>query len=237
MENFRKKSNGKSGRKNLNCIILTGTITLSCSMALTSHAAVVINEIDYDQPGTDTAEFIELFNSGTSAVSLNNYFIELINGTNSSSYRSIDLSGFSINASSYFVACSDTSLVANCDYSFTSTNGWFQNGSPDAVGLYENNNLLDSLSYEGDLLPFNEGDALTISDNNSDIVSISRIANGLDSNNNAIDFQLGCITPGSANIAGSGDCSVSAVSAVPIPAAAWLFGSGLVGIAGFARRK
>jgi hypothetical protein len=28
-----------------------------------------------------------------------------------------------------------------------------------------------------------------------------------------------------------------ALSSVPVPAAAWLFGSGLVGIAGFARRR
>ena len=31
--------------------------------------------------------------------------------------------------------------------------------------------------------------------------------------------------------------AVSAVSAVPVPAAVWLFGSGLIGMAGFARRK
>jgi len=207
------------------------------SMAFSSHAAIIINEIDYDQPGTDTAEFIELFNSGSSAISLNNYSIELINGRNSSSYRSIDLSGFNISANGYFVVCGDSSQVGNCDYSFTTTNSWFQNGAPDAIALYENTSLLDSLSYEGALGLFTEGDFLTINDNNSDIVSLSRLANGIDSNNNALDFQLGCITPGSANIAGVGDCSVSSVSAVPLPAAVWLFGSGLIGLVGLARRK
>ena len=34
-----------------------------------------------------------------------------------------------------------------------------------------------------------------------------------------------------------GSNSCSAVSAVPVPAAAWLFGSGLLGLAGVARRK
>ena len=57
------------------------------------------------------------------------------------------------------------------------------------------------------------------------------------SNNNALDFELGCITPGSANIVGSGNCSVTSVSAVPLPAAAWLFGSGIIGLVGLARRK
>ena len=119
----------------------------------------------------------------------------------------------------------------------TTTSGWFQNGAPDVIALYSNNNLVDSFSYEGILLPFTEGDASSISDSNTDITSISRIIDGVDSNNNALDFQLGCITPGSSNIAGSGDCSSQSVSAVPVPAAAWLFGSGLIGIAGLARRK
>ena len=187
-------------------------LALTSCMTLSSHAAVVINEIDYDQQGTDSAEFIELFNSGSSMISLDNYAIDLINGSNSSSYRNIDLSGFSIDAGSYFVVCSNTSLVANCNYSFTSSNGWFQNGAPDAVALYESTNLLDALSYEGLLSPYTEGDALTIKDNNADISSISRIIDGMDSNNNALDFELGCITPGSANVSGMGDCSVTSVS-------------------------
>jgi predicted extracellular nuclease len=214
-----------------------GLLALTSCFALSSHAAVVINEIDYDQPGTDSAEFIELFNAGSSAISLDNYTIDLINGSNSSSYRSIDLTGFSINAGSYFVVCSNASQVANCNYSFTSSNGWFQNGEPDAVALYESTNLLDSLSYEGFLLSYTEGDALIIKDNNNDITSISRIVDGADSNSNALDFELGCITPGSANVAGMGDCSITQVSAVPVPAAVWLFASGIIGLAGFARRK
>ena len=217
--------------------ISLGLLALTSCMTLSSHAAVVINEIDYDQPGTDSAEFIELFNSGSSMISLDNYAIDLINGSNSSSYRNIDLTGFSIDAGSYFVVCSNASLVANCNYRFTSSDGWFQNGAPDGVALYENTNFLDALSYEGLLSPYTEGDILTISDNNDDITSISRIVDGVDSNNNALDFELGCITPGSANIAGSGNCSATGVSAVPVPAATWLFGSGIIGLVSLARRK
>jgi hypothetical protein len=212
-------------------------LTAASCFTLSANAAIIINEVDYDQPGTDNAEFIELFNSGSSVVTLNDYSIDLINGRNSSVYRSIDLNGFDVKANSYFVVCGDASLVANCDYSFTTSSGWIQNGAPDAIALFQNSSLIDSLSYEGELLPFTEGDFMTISDSTTDIFSLSRILNGTDSNNNALDFQLGCITPGSANIAGMGDCSVSGVSAVPVPAAAWLFASGLIGLVGFARRK
>jgi predicted extracellular nuclease len=226
----------KNGLKKAELIKLS-LLALTCSISAASHAAVIINEIDYDQVGTDTAEFIELFNTGVSTVSLDNFSLTLINGTNSSSYRNIDLSGFNIAADGFFVICSDTTAVANCNYSFTTSDSWLQNGSPDAVGLYESDSLIDSLSYEGALLVFTEGSVLTLSDNNVDIVSLSRISNGIDSNDNAADFQLGCITPGSSNIAGSGDCSTTAVSAVPVPAAAWLFGSGIIGLVGMARRK
>ena len=177
------------------------------------------------------------FNAGSSVISLDNYVIDLINGSNSSSYRNIKLTGFSIDADSYFVVCSNASLVANCNYRFTSSNGWIQNGAPDAVALYESTILLDTLSYEGLFSPYTEGNALTIKDNNADITSISRIIDGADSNNNTLDFELGCITPGSANIIGSGNCSVTGVNVVPVPAAAWLFGSGIIGLVSLARRK
>ena len=227
----------KSGLFQTKNLVKPGLLAFTSSISLTCNAAVIINEIDYDQPGTDTAEFIELFNSSSSAAPLDDYSIELINGRDSSAYRSIDLSGFNIGANGYFVVCGDTTMVANCDYSFTTTNSWFQNGAPDAVALYENTSLLDSLSYEGALPLFTEGNFMTVDDNNADIASLARIANGIDSNNNALDFQLGCITPGSANIAGVGDCTVSSVSAVPLPAAVWLFGSCIIGMVGFARRK
>lgn len=225
------------GLKNINRSLLSSAIALSSCITLTSHASVVINEIDYDQPGTDTAEFIELFNSGSSAVSLDNFTIELINGNNSSSYRTINLSSFSIKANGYFVVCGDANLVANCDYSFTTTNSWMQNGAPDGVGLYQNTTLLDSLSYEGVLFPLTEGDQLLVIDNAIDVFSIARIENGVDTNNNADDFQLGCITPGTINIAGTGDCSAVNINPVPVPAAVWLFGSGLLGLVGVARNK
>ena len=109
-----------------------------------ANAAIVINEFDYDQPGTDNAEFIELFNNGSTS-SLDNYSIQLINGTNSEAYRTINLTGYNINTNGYFVVCSDTTLVANCDYSFTSTDGWFQNGAPDAVALFEDTIKADSI--------------------------------------------------------------------------------------------
>ena len=216
--------------------LLAPLLVMGAFASTSANAALVINEIDYDQPGTDDAEFIELYNTGAAPVSLDGYRLELINGTNGNSYRSIDLEGHMVDASSFFVICSDNGLVANCDYSFTSNISWFQNGAPDAVALYQASDIMDSVSYEGNMNLITEGTALTIADSNTIIMSLSRVPDGLDNDDNALDFHQTCITPGTANITGTGDCSVPAVNPVPLPAAAWLFASGLIGL-GFTRRN
>jgi hypothetical protein len=97
------------------------------------------------------------------------------------------------------------------------------------------------VSYEGSFLTYAEGNPLTINDNNLNIMSIARILDGIDTDNNLLDFQGSCLTPGASNVSGisqfpsTGNCT-SAVSAVPVPAAIWLFGSGLLGLVGYARK-
>ena len=210
------------------------------AVVTSAHAAVLINEIDYDQPGSDTAEFIELFNSDINPVSLDGYTLELINGSSGSVYSTFDLSGLSISASGYLVLCDNTSAVANCDRDIASSS-WIQNGGADgdAIALIFASTLVDAVTYEstGSYLGYYaEGNSFATDDSNSIIMSIARLPNGFDSNFNAEDFGSACITPGSANIGGTGDCSLG-VSPVPVPAAVWLFGSGLVGLIGIGRRK
>ncbi len=210
--------------------------TFTSMIAMQAHASIIINEIDYDQPGADSAEFIELFNNGGGAVALDGYSLQLINGGDGSSYRTINLDGFNLGGGGYFVICDNTALVTNCNYDFSTTASWLQNGAPDAIALFNDNDIIDAISYEGILPPYTEGTVLVVADSNSLVLSLGRVPDGFDSNDNFADFQQTCITPGSANIAGSGDCSVS-VSAVPLPATAWLFGCGLLGLVGIARKQ
>ena len=115
-------------------LINTGILWLGASTSI--HATVIINEVDYDQPGGDAAEFIELFNSDTNSVVLDGYTLDLVNGTNGSAYNTFDLSGLSIAAIGYLVLCDDTRTVANCDIGVAS-GSWIQNGGSngDAVAL------------------------------------------------------------------------------------------------------
>ncbi len=79
--------------------------------------ALVINEIDYDQPGTDAAEFIELYNNDTVAINLDPYTIVGINGVNggSANYRTIELPPVTLAPGDYYVVCSNAATVPNCD--------------------------------------------------------------------------------------------------------------------------
>lgn len=224
----------------INPVNAVGTGVLLLGLEASCHAAVIINEIDYDQPGSDTAEFIELFNPDINPVTLDGYSLVLVNGSNGSSYSAFDLAGLTMPAKGYLVVCGDTQAVANCTID-VSTGGWIQNGGSagDAIALLLGNMLVDSAAYEniGSFLgQYGEGNSFTLPDSNSITMSVARLPNGTDTNINASDFNSACITPGSANISGSGDCSVS-LNPVPVPAAMWLFGSGLIGLMGIGRRK
>src|SRR6185503_14650295 len=63
---------------------------------------VIINELDSDTPGTDAAEFIELYDGGVGNTSLNGLILVFYNGATDTSYRTIGLNGFSTNAQGYF---------------------------------------------------------------------------------------------------------------------------------------
>ena len=63
-----------------------------------AHAAsttLIISEVDYDQPSTDTAEFIEVFNASRSTFTLDNHAVILFNGMTmpAEEYARITLSG------------------------------------------------------------------------------------------------------------------------------------------------
>lgn len=193
-----------------------------------AQSGLVINEIDYDQPGLDSAEFIELYNAGSAAINLADYSVILINCNNSgfTAYATIALPAQSLAAGAYFVLCSPFGTVANCNQNFTHTysSGHLQNGSPDLVAIQENvtQNYTDFVSYEGTCaspysgfgIPLAESDTVVGQDTINGIpqaplktYGISRYPNGSDTNNDSIDFKRACITPGAANVNIASNCA------------------------------
>ncbi|XP_033624936.1 uncharacterized protein LOC117288251 isoform X2 [Asterias rubens] len=113
-----------------NCLLL---FILGCCLH-TVFAAVLINELNSNVPGQDTKEYIELYNSGTVSVSLDDYVIVLFDGTTNAAYYVLSLQGGSIASDGYFVIGS-SNVVPNPDVDFGTGVNIVQNGD-DAVALY-----------------------------------------------------------------------------------------------------
>jgi len=189
-----------------------------------AQAQTVISEVLYDAAGTDNGNvFVELF--GAPGAVLDGLLLEGINGADGSIYRSVVLAG-TIPSDGIFVIGDDggdgTSLVSGVDLVREID---FQNG-PDSIVLRDGELVLDALGY-GDFsngVFAGEGSAAPDVPSGS---SLARINPAMDTHNNLLDFMaLDLPTPGSVP-----------VSAVPLPPAVMLFLSGILGLAGIARKR
>jgi len=120
-------------------------------------SSVIINELDADNPSTDTLEFVELYDGGAGNTNLSGLVVVFYNGSNDLSYAAFDLDGFSTNASGYFLLGNTGVTPAP---SITFNNDTLQNGA-DAVALFGANasdfptntpvtttNLIDAIVYD-----------------------------------------------------------------------------------------
>ena len=92
---------------------------------------VMINEVDSDTPGSDSAEFIELYDGGAGSTALDGLVVVLFNGSNDLSYAAFDLDGRSTDVNGYFTL--GNAGVAGVNLVFPGNT--LQNGQ-DAVALY-----------------------------------------------------------------------------------------------------
>jgi hypothetical protein len=71
-------------------LALAGLVGWTSSGAAVGNAPggthLVINEVDYDNVGTDTQEFVEIFNGTGAGVPLADYAVVLVNGGNNLEY-------------------------------------------------------------------------------------------------------------------------------------------------------
>jgi hypothetical protein len=192
-------SDGAKGAVSLETEV-DGAIVLTCEPAdepppPPAASGLVINEIDYDQVGTDTGGFVEIFNGGSSEANLGSIALVLVDGGTATEYLRRALSG-TLAAGAYLVVAVDG-----------------QNG-PDGVALIDtaDGTLLDALSYEGAIeaatigsQTYNlvEGTQLPVSVADSTTVdgSLARVPNGHDANDAAADWSFTTtITRGEANV-------------------------------------
>ncbi len=178
-------------------IVLSTLVLLGASRE--ARAQLVINEIDYDQPSTDTAEFIELENVGSTVEDLSAYSLRLVNGANNTVYATYPLPPVNLEPGAYFVVCANAANVPNCNHDVSPDTNLIQNGNPDAVALLLGSQIVDTISYGGAVPGYTEGGAATTDSSSLAEQGLSRCPDGGDTQNNATDFAFRPISPGEAN--------------------------------------
>jgi len=174
---------------------------------------LVINEIDYDNMGSDANEFAEIYNAGVAPVDLDGLVFYRLNGNSFLPYGNTPLTG-ALDPDSYLVLASAT-VVADPGatvITFAAATNSLQNGAPDGVAIYDSNHqvLIDALAYEGALdgvtidgllFDLTEGPAATATDlDTAATQSLIRFPNGSDTNNAAVDWvSTTILTPGAEN--------------------------------------
>lgn len=102
-----------------------------------SENVVWINELHYDNDGTDTNEFVEL--AGTAGTDLTNWKLVAYNGNGGAAYKTVNISGSIPDQSNGWGAIA-------IDFS------GLQNGGPDGVALIDSSgNVVQFISYEGSM--------------------------------------------------------------------------------------
>ncbi len=178
---------------------------------------IVINEIDYDQPSSDTGEFVELLNTSSVPIDLGDLVLIGVNGKNSKEYMRVDLSaaGTTLEPGQYLVVGTSSALFGVPDTELTvklpKASNNIQNGAPDAIGIFDlaSGALLDAISYEGEVIEgeingfgsfsFVEGSVTDLADSNATVMSFSRSPNGSDTNDAFTDWVSSAPSPGLAN--------------------------------------
>jgi large repetitive protein len=159
-------------------------------------AKLVINEVDYDQVGTDGAGFVEIKNAGNEAADLGSVALVFVDGADGLEDSREALTG----------------TLASGDYLVVDADA--QNGAPDGIALWNTSTLalVDALSYEGAItsatidgqtVSLVEGTALdaSVADSNSVAGSLIRSPDGKDTNTASADWAFTTtLTRGTANV-------------------------------------
>jgi hypothetical protein len=161
------------------------------------RARVVINELYYDHPGTDTGhEFIELINSSTAPADISGATIEFHNGTGATWTLVWKFPAASTIAPDGLFVVGGNLVLPPVDAVTTYS---LQNG-PDAIRLVDaEGHVLDTLGYGAldDPAYVETMGAAKVAAGKS----IARALDGVDSDDNALDFIEAVPTPGRHNVA------------------------------------
>ena len=141
-------------------IVGTG-VSVTAPVTVLPQATLIINEVDYINPGTDDREYVELYNVGPDELDLSDIVLLLINGANSESpvvYASISLAPAGgpavIAPGGYLLVVPPTGVEVPAGVLRSEFNGQLnqlRDGPRDGIVLFDRGSgeVLDALAYRG----------------------------------------------------------------------------------------
>jgi len=150
-----------------------------------------INELHYDNDGTDTGEFVEIRVNANADVS--GLQVQLINGNGGASYNSADLSTLTMTTDGTYEY-----------YVWDLPSNGIQNGAPDGVALLDGFEVVEFLTYEGTITTTIAGSEVTSTDIGVAESNSTPIGQSLQRNDDGSWNAPAVETKGEANDGGSG---------------------------------
>lgn len=170
-----------------------GAAAPACAMGLR------LNELDYEQAGTDEGEFVEVVNRAACEADLAQVALELINGGDGEVYARYELAQAAASlAGGARLVLGDPGVLSALPEGTASLalrGTGLQNG-PDGARLLLGEQLIDALVYEGSA-PGIDAPA-TAADEGE--MALGRCPDGFDSGDPALDFRLATPSPGGPNV-------------------------------------
>jgi hypothetical protein len=167
---------------------------------------IVINELYFNSAATDAGCFIEL--KGPAGTSLEGYKLQGVNGkpgTQAPLYATLTFeASHALDANGYFVVAQDAGVILPPGAAFAvSLFADLQNGPDNVVLVDPAGARVDAVAYTGLGGTFDnfDGEGMAASGPSNDTLSLSRLPDGTDNNDNATDFAVSAKTPGAANVA------------------------------------
>jgi hypothetical protein len=185
-----------------------------------SGTHLVINEVDYDNPSTDTTEYVEIFNPSSGSIDLTNVVVMFVSGSTNMVYRTEPLSSIGTLGPGEYLVISDAAVTVptGAKHYIPSAADWgsnaIQNASSSADGIAlvdtQAKTVIDALSYGGSITAAQltnftgttslvEGTATTATDS-PNTGALCRKPNGQDTDNASVDWAFcSTLSPGAAN--------------------------------------
>ncbi|WP_081865125.1 M4 family metallopeptidase [Chondromyces apiculatus] len=176
---------------------------------------LVINEIDYDNIGTDGAEYVEVYNPTGATVDLTGHSLVFINGGDNTAYMTVDLASAGTLTPGQYLVVGSTAVTTPAGAKKIAWSGAQSNriqNDKEGVALVRGSAVLDKLSYEGGItaaiipgvgtVSLVEGTVLSssVADSNTIGLTLGRTPNGQDADNANAEWQVSStLTPGAAN--------------------------------------